>query len=249
LIGKILNSFFDAVRLLTVLPMPKSPEPPRPSLLYWFPLIGATIGIFLAVTHEVFFNIFPKTGVLTPILVIVLWLSITRGLHIDGLGDTFDALGAVADRNRRLEILRDPHVGTIGTAAVACVLIGKTMALSAIPLSARVAALISSAVCARWMAVIACALFPYARQEGLGAAFIGRARWHHVFLASAAALLFILIPRGTALSMIQTSFVIGMGLALISNRAFGGITGDVLGAIIELVECAGLFVFSNLMSR
>lgn len=245
----LFDSCFDAIRLLSILPAPGSNEPARPALMHWFPAVGILIGLILAGTDRWLLWISPKADWLSPILLVALWLILTRGLHIDGLADTFDALGAVGDRARRLDILRDPHIGAIGTAAVSIVVFAKIWALMSLTHHLRPAALVAAPLCARWLAVLACALFPYARKEGLGAAFIGQARWTHVASTGAVTIGTLVFAAGhVALPLFAAAAVTGFGIAFLANRAFGGITGDVLGAMIEVSECAGLFVFAIVAS-
>ncbi|OGH60296.1 MAG: cobalamin 5'-phosphate synthase [Candidatus Lindowbacteria bacterium RIFCSPLOWO2_12_FULL_62_27] len=241
----MIRSFLDAIRLLTILPLPAGRDPARPALLYWFPAAGLVVGLILAGMETGLTMAVESVniGILTPLIVVALWLVLTRGLHIDGVADTFDALGAVADRARRLEILRDPRVGPIGVAAVALILIAKVWSLAAIAQAARGLAVVCAAVTARWVVVIGCAMFPYARPEGLGTAFIGKAGWRHILWTTVftAGVLF-LSKSAIAIPMLVAALV-GIGIGGVAHRSFGGITGDVLGAIVEFAETAVLFVF------
>ena len=150
---------------------------------------------------------------------------------------------ASLNAQRRLEIMRDPHLGAFGAAALVFVLIGKISALSALDSDERVCAILISATLARMLAVAACAMFQYARLEGLGAAYIGRAGWPHavVSLAAPAALGFYF---HASMIPFAVSALAGLSVAFFSNRSLGGITGDVLGAVIEISECAALMAFA-----
>ena len=237
-----MKSCFDAFRLLTILPLPASGRPPGPAMLYWFPVVGAALGLVLAGVDPVMSR---YIGVMSPILLVALWLFLTRALHVDGLGDTFDAMASVADRARRLEILRDPHIGTVGASVVALVLIAKVAALSGTWGHARSMALLTAPAIARWPIVMACAIFPYARKEGLGAAFIGHAGWTHVGFTTGLALVsMVLVPLNMIPWILGSAVLAGLGTAFMANRSFGGITGDVLGAMVEIGECAVLMVWS-----
>lgn len=243
-----MKSLIDAARLLTVLPFPADERPLRPSLLSWFPIVGLGIGLGLAAAHAAIYplvsNRVSESGGLGALIVVLSWIVLTRGLHLDGVGDTFDAIGAIGDRARRLEILRDPHIGALGCAAVVMVLVSKVTILANLSKTQMMVALICAAVSARWMAVLACAFFRYAREEGLGVAFIGRATRTHVFWTSAVTLTILLLSEKLFMPVALAALGSGFLVAAASNRAFGGITGDVLGAVIETVECAVLFVFA-----
>ncbi|MBI4180181.1 adenosylcobinamide-GDP ribazoletransferase [bacterium] len=230
--------FFKAARLLTILPFPAGREPPRASILMYFPAVGLIVGLLLAALAWL---LGPLPASISALLIVAFWILITRGLHMDGVSDTADALFSVADRIRRLEIMRDPHAGPMGMMAVFLVILGKTLALWELAPDLRVPAVLLAAIYARWILVPACALFSYARSEGLGAAYIGKATFGHVAASTACAAGLAYAFGGTAaLLLIPLSILAGLGVGLAANRAFGGITGDVLGAMVEVTELAVL---------
>lgn len=241
---KFSNSLFDAIRLLTLLPVPRSDRPPRAALMVWFPAVGILIGLILTGADRMMGWISPRAVWISPLILSAMWIALTRGLHIDGLADTFDAVGKVGDRARRLEILRDPHVGAFGVVAIVFAIFSKIWMLMSVAQFSRPAALIAAAVCARWVVVPVCMAFPYARPEGLGAAFIGQATWRHVLLSGLITAAVLIGLECLSAPLLITVLICGFGIAWMANRSFGGITGDVLGAVIEVTECAVLAVFA-----
>jgi adenosylcobinamide-GDP ribazoletransferase len=109
------NSFFAALQFLTLFPWPKhadrSADEIGPGTVF-FPVIGLLLGLILVLVNSLL-ETFASPGLLSVVLVTILAL-LTRGLHLDGLGDTFDGLGAGGDRERVLRIMDDSHIGAFG---------------------------------------------------------------------------------------------------------------------------------------
>jgi adenosylcobinamide-GDP ribazoletransferase len=205
----------------------------------FFPLVGLVLGLLLtAAASAVGGRLAP--GV-TAVLLVALLAAATGGLHLDGLADVFDGVGGGrGDRARTLEIMRDSRVGAHGAAALALLLLAKTLALAQLIERRDLSAVLAFPAIARWAAAPAIALFPYARPEGLGRAFSGEAgAWQvagatliaaPIALASGARLL---LPAAAALMAVAL-------VALWLTRRLGGLTGDAYGAAIEMAEVAFL---------
>jgi adenosylcobinamide-GDP ribazoletransferase len=166
----------------------------------------------------------------------------TRAMHLDGLADTVDGLGASWDRARALEVMRRGDVGPMGAVALVVVLGLQAAALAALPSGLRGAATVALAVCAsRGALVLACRRgVPAARPDGLGrvvASSVGAAG------VAVGVLLLLGLAAGAALvagrpwwqgllaAVLATGVVVGLvGHAV---RRLGGISGDVLGAAVE----------------
>jgi cobalamin synthase len=116
-----------AIRTLTIIPIPGK-DPERKFLaLPWFPLIGAGIGL-LHVSGNYLFTLLPaKTPTLEAVFLCALNYIITGALHLDGLADTADAFGTLRTREKTLLILKDPHMGTFGVAALVFAILWRTL--------------------------------------------------------------------------------------------------------------------------
>jgi len=230
-----------AVAFLTRLPSPaaRASEEDVGRSLAFFPVVGLVLGAALATGTALGAGRLPDAVV--AVLLAALLALLTGGLHLDGVADTFDALGASgADRARRLEILRDSRIGAHGASALALVLLAKVAALEALVASGALATLVVFPAVARWAAALLLVRHPYARERGLGSAFRAHARPSDAALATAVALGATLWVGGGALVAALATLVLLAGFARLAVRRFGGLTGDVYGAAIELGEVAFL---------
>jgi len=241
-----LEAPFFAVRFLTLLPPLLSRRPPEAEDFgrsdAFFPVVGLALGALL-VGLDLLLQPFVPVAVLNVLLVAVLAL-LTGALHLDGVVDTFDGLFAGDSPQTRLAIMRDPRAGSYGVVAVVLVLALKLTALSALPPSARGAALLLAPCLGRWGIVLATYTFPYARPEGMGRAFKESIRLEHLIVAGAvssvAAGLFGGITGVAAWSVVGLAVMLGS--QAITLR-LGGLTGDSYGTICELTEAGVLVAF------
>ena len=230
-----------AVQFLTRLPTPRVPDF-RPEELaasaVWFPVVGAAVGAAVAGAVVAGALVDPWLGALAGLLV---WVWITGALHLDGLADLADALGAAhRDRQRALEVLRDPHVGAFGVVAIVLVLLAKLVLLALVAKhlappgaapAATVAALALVAAWARFGAVVWSQTLPplapgSAERFAWGAGRASLVAWGIALLVASA---WLLPPLAAA------PLAIGLWWVLLKRR-LGGMTGDCLGAGVEACE-------------
>jgi adenosylcobinamide-GDP ribazoletransferase len=204
-----------------------------------FPVIGAMIGLMQAGAALALPAAIPPA--LTGILVVTLSAALSGALHLDGLTDTFDGLGAQVSREDRLRIMRDPHVGAFGATALVLVLATKATAIATLADRHQLRALIVAAAVARSCPMGLARLFPAARTGGLGKTFADQVSNAHVAATGA---LVVFIAALSGMSRPWMACTIGVIAAVLTGtmayRQLGGITGDVLGASIELAETAAL---------
>src|SRR5512138_1019611 len=134
----------------------------------WYPFVGLVIGALTWLAWRGAALLFPQfvTGSIT----LVVWVALTGGLHLDGLADCCDGLFASVPSERRLEIMKDPHVGAFGTIGLVLILLLKAAALASLTSGAAFAILLAASL-ARWCILLA-GLFPLARTSGMGADFV-----------------------------------------------------------------------------
>jgi adenosylcobinamide-GDP ribazoletransferase len=204
-----------------------------------FPVVGAVIGLMQAGTALALPAAIPPA--LTGILVVTLSAALSGALHLDGLTDTFDGLGAQVSREQRLRIMRDPHVGAFGVTALVLVLAIKAAAIATLADRHQLRALIVAAAVARCWPVVLARLFPAARTGGLGKTLADDVSNAHVVAAGA-----LVVPIAALSGMSRpwmacaTGVIAAILTGAIAHRQLGGITGDVFGASIELAETAAL---------
>ena len=158
---KLFEGLLPAFTFLTTLPLGglgrESENAPPGKMFGFFPLVGLVIGMILGVVASITF--LPRD--LTAFLVLVAWVGVTGGLHLDGLADSCDGLFATVAPERRLEIMRDPRAGSWAVIGVGLILLGKWVALR----NVSPAMLLLPPVAGRWAMVLAVAMFPGARSK------------------------------------------------------------------------------------
>ncbi|MFH1476176.1 MAG: adenosylcobinamide-GDP ribazoletransferase [Verrucomicrobiota bacterium] len=245
----MLRGFITAMRTLTILPVPGKDAERIADALYYFPLVGALIGALVTLTIWLLGNVlaWPMGAGVAGV-----WVSawITRGLHLDGLSDTVDGFYGAPTRERRLEIMKDHHVGAFGVVAIVLVLLMKFAAFSQLAIYGQWAWIPVPFILARLIQVLLAVTLPYARNEGGTAeAFVKQAGASHFIVAGMGALVLCgLLIQLSALVLFVFTLIIGYLLAQWMKRAFGGVTGDLLGFSGELTECILLFAIAALMT-
>ena len=171
---------------------------------------------------------------------------LTRGLHLDGLADTVDALGSYRSGAGALEIMKKPDIGPFGVAAIALVLLLQTTALAGLTHRPWVAVPVALAA-GRLGVTLACRRgVPAARPDGLGALVAGTVPAPVAVTAAVAVAVGALwaVPgrpwQGPA--AVGAAVLVALLLVRHAVRRFGGITGDVLGACVEAATTVALLV-------
>jgi len=227
-----------ALGFLTRLPLPAVRDYQPAELaraLVWFPAAGLVVGAAVALAAALGAALDPWLGALAGV---VMWAWITSGLHLDGLADTADALGAAhRDPARFLAVLADPHVGSFGVIALVLQLAAKLVLLHwLLLLELPWLALVLIPAWARWSAAGWALLLPPLK-PGLGERLSNhgkRAGW----IAGGLALAAISAAAPLAFVALVPAFLWGLWMRL----KLGGQTGDILGAGIEWSESAALLL-------
>jgi len=239
------KALLGTLRLLTVLPLGSGPAtPPHGGL---FPVVGAIVGSFGVAAGAVASQLWGPE--LTGIAVILAWILVSGGLHLDGLADSCDALFSWQSRERKLEILRDSRIGVMGALGLLGVLALQLAALRGLGQGWWVGALLAP-VWGRWAAAYALALFPAARSEGMGAAVRAGSRPIHALTATAVALAAsaaLSAPWGALVpvALLPVTHAAARGMC----RSLGGLSGDSYGALVELGHTVTLLWFSALVEH
>jgi adenosylcobinamide-GDP ribazoletransferase len=200
---------------------------------FLFPLVGAGIGLAVSATALGLIEVLP--ALLAGLLAVAVELALTGALHVDGLADSADGLGGNS-RERSLTIMRDHTLGTYGACALALDLAAKATAIGALAeagvLWPTVAALAISR--AAPLPLGRCLSYPRSG-AGTGRLLAGRVGTASVLTGTALALLIAIAATGApGLALFACAAVTTAAVGLLSRRRLGGVTGDVMGAAIEL---------------
>jgi adenosylcobinamide-GDP ribazoletransferase len=198
------------------------------------PVVGALLGLVLAGLH-LGLRAAGSPELVAAGVTVAAGALLTRGLHLDGLADTVDALGSYRSGAAALEIMKKPDIGPFGVAALAVTVLIQAGALTA----AGPWAIVTAWAAGRLAITVACRRgVPSARPDGLGAMVASTVPLWAVAAGAAfvVALGLAAVPgrlwQGPA-AVVLALFAVVL-LLRHAVRRFGGITGDVLGAAVEL---------------
>lgn len=228
------SGFLAALQFLTRVPVPPGAYTLESSIV-WLPVVGLLLGALLAAA-DLGLRWLGLSALLNSTLLVLALLGLTGALHADGLMDTCDAVFSHATPERRLEIMRDPHVGAFGVVGLVGIVALKIAALDSLGGNARTGLLILAPTLGRWSIVLLATMFPYGRVAGLGAPLKAAATPAALALASVLPVLagVFLGPLGLAVGVVVVLAALGIGRWLL--RLLPGLTGDCYGAVCEVVE-------------
>lgn len=261
-----------AVSLLTAIPAGRVPPPDRRQVraaMAWAPVVGlmvAAVGAMVLLAARVAFTspihdlpgagTSVETATLASALAIAATALVSGGLHLDGFADTVDGWASRAPRDRTLEIMADARLGSLGAAALILVLV---IEIAALTLGVRAhhgtQSLVISVVSGRVAMLWGCTpRTPAARPTGLGAMAAGSVpRWTAIGWTAALIIAAAAFGRwdpeaGSSFAAVRaagavvTAVAAGSVIRRWAVRRFGGVTGDVLGAISEVATVAALLI-------
>jgi len=212
--------------------------------LPYFPLVGAVIGLLVTAIAWIVGGKFGwPLG--AGILCVASTSFITRGLHLDGLADVFDSLGA-GTIIRRLEIMKDPRIGSFGVVALTIVLVMKFVAIARLAGAGQYLLLAVPFVLSRAMQVHLIVTLPYARAEGgIGWSFVEGSTMYHFIISYVVALMLCFVFGNVIGVVVAVATCLCTSLLAQWMRSmFGGVTGDLVGMGSELVESIVLVTLS-----
>ncbi|MGZ8257453.1 MAG: adenosylcobinamide-GDP ribazoletransferase [Gallionella sp.] len=225
-----------AIQFLTRLPTPQLRNFDAAELTrcaHWFPLVGLLVGGFVAATLWLGSRVDPALGALLALLV---WVGITGALHLDGLADMSDALGAAhRDQARFLAVLADPHLGTFGVVTLVMQLLTKFVLLMLVAKSGHYWALVLIPAWARWGTLL-WARLP-SLKSGLGETF----GWQISTASIVVWGLLLLAFSSIAPALCALPLLVLVWRQFLLHR-LGGMTGDLLGAGVEVTESVALLL-------
>ena len=184
--------------------------------------------------------------------------ALTRGLHLDGLADTADGLGSGRPALEALEVMRRGDVGPFGVVTLVLALLAQVAALAQLVADGHgPPALVAAVVVSRMALPLACLRgIPAARTDGLGVSVAGSVSRPMavvaVLLGFALVGVAVLLPGGAreespvVIAAAAAGLLGGLAVGWRAVRRFGGVTGDVLGAVVEATFTTSLVLLSVL---
>ncbi len=245
----IINGFLIAFSMYSKIPVPKA-EWNRRNMKYalcFFPLVGLVAGALFVVWGEL--CLFAERGPgIVPFALAgpVIPIIITGGIHLDGFLDTADALHSYETREKKLEILKDPHAGAFAVIAAACYFLLYAAGLTLFRTRSQLVLAGLGFVISRALSGMSLVWFPAAKKEGTLYSFASAAgrRTVRVVLAVILALCFasaVLIQPVAGACMALAAMWIWTYYYYMSVRQFGGITGDLAGFFLCLCELSSVW--------
>ncbi len=236
--------------------------------MFWFPIVGLLIGAMLTFVYIPTARFFPH--LVADAIILIIYIVMTGGLHLDGFADTCDGIFGGNTRERRLDIMRDSQIGSYGTLCLICTVGLKYACLVSIdPQAVAGLSFISDYktindlnpvylyacekgkvllfMCAigRWSQVLGAALSSYARDEGgTGKIIIDNIKMRHALFSSfvPGILIFLFCGIQGIFIFFIVSFAVVFFVSYIKKK-IGGMTGDTLGALNEVGELIVLLFF------
>ncbi|WP_298848808.1 adenosylcobinamide-GDP ribazoletransferase [uncultured Ruegeria sp.] len=235
-----------ALVLLTRLPVPRLPEPvfARQAQAAWaFPVVGLVVGGVACLVGWLAMVINLPLFVAATLLVATL-IMMTGAMHEDGLADTFDGFWGGFTPERRLEIMKDSHIGTYGVLALMISQVLRVSAVAALLATGSIWAILAACVFSRALMPVLMASLPRARKSGLSHS-VGTPGTISVGVSVGMAILIAVFLCGSpAVGAIIFATLIIVVLAAVARKKIGGQTGDILGASQQLAEIAFLLALS-----
>ena len=207
----------------------------------FFPFVGLIIGFILYYTSIILVK-FSKNNLINALIVIVIELMVVGIIHIDGLCDTFDGLFSYREKEKMLEIMKDSRIGTNGAIILVLYFIAKILFISEI-FSINLKYLIIYPVLARLATPVNAAFSDYARKNGMSNFIISQnSAFEGIFSIILAAALSFLIFSFKGFELFLGAFLFIIFFMQFVKKKIDGVTGDTMGAALELTAIFVLFL-------
>ncbi|NOZ82801.1 MAG: adenosylcobinamide-GDP ribazoletransferase [Euryarchaeota archaeon] len=205
-----------------------------------FPLVGALVGLIAAAAAFVALLFLPKS--IAAAVALAALLAVTGANHFDGLVDVADALMVRGSREAKLRVMHEPSAGSAGVAAGVLVLLMSYLALYEAP--AMLSVLVVAEASAKFGMLLTCFSARRASHGGIGSAFVDafRGNWRRLGMSFACYLPFLVVAWWSAPAVLLLTLFLALAAAELAERWFGGVSGDVLGAVNELVRLGVMLV-------
>lgn len=260
-----MKNLAKAISFLTIIPTGKrtmKDDDKVSDIIVRFPMVGAILALFAIIPMLIDNYVISSSPtnwafqIMLGLICVGIVAFLTRGLHLDGLADTFDAIGGNQNKEKSLTIMKDSNIGAFGVIILIITLLIKASAIASVPsFSFKVCGIVLALVLSRWGLVINLFFAKPAKKEGLGNIFFDQLSTNNFKVASIipiALAMFIGYQAGVILFVSIFIFVFLWNKRI--NKTLGGQTGDTCGAITELIEtyfllCWTVVYNSNIMQE
>lgn len=229
---------------LTIIPTGSSDLKTIARYMYLFPIIGIAIGLMIGSAG------YGLSLFLEPLVV---GLLVTAGLvlitgvhHTDGLSDFADGLMIRGTKERKLQVMRDPSVGSAGIVAIVLYVVGAVIALSAMKGFELFYAILVGEIVAKFSMVLVASMGPSA-WEGSNSSFVDSMKDRKKLVIAAAITVgsIAVFQNNVGFLALGIGIILSLVIVCISRRSFGGISGDIMGATNEITRLSSLLVFAS----
>ena len=238
-----MRNFFSAVQFITILPWGRTEKFDPQGMIPYFPIVGFTLGVLTALFDFVAVSFWGKS--VASLLDVIFLLILTGAFHVDGLGDSADGLLGQRPKDKILEIMKDSRLGTMGLVAIVAGLSMKWAGIAGLD-DNRALLLIIIPSLARGGMLFGIRYLPYGRPEGgTGIDFFKHNLKPSGFWGLSLPLLLAVFLGWQFIWLAVCYASITAGLILYYKNRLGCITGDMLGAMTEIIE-AGMFLLISI---
>ena len=238
-----MRNFISALQFITILPVGKAAHFDPPKMIPYFPVVGLALGLLAGVFDQTAGHLWSRP--VASVLDVIFLILLTGAFHLDGLGDAADGLLGQRSHERTLAIMKDSRLGTMGLVAIVCALSLKWAGICGLS-DHRVLWLILIPAYARGGMLFGMRLLTYGRPDGgTGLEFFKKKLGISAFWGLAVLPVFSIFLGWKALVLNIGFGIITAGTIWYYKKRLGCITGDMLGAMTEILE-AGLFLLASI---
>lgn len=242
-----MRGLLGAAQFLTRVPIRLSAAPDLAASVPWFPVVGAVIGAAIGGTAAGLMELVPAAVAAS--VAVLLGIILTGAFHEDGLADTADAMGGWTPERRR-EILKDSRHGSYGVAAMCGTIVLRIVCIASLGPAAAFGGIVAAHTLGRGAAVAVMGTAPPVPVDGLGADYTRSLSSGRAIIGVVGALAIGAIAVGWWIAPLVGGVTVGaIIVSMIATRAFGGVSGDILGAVEQVGECVALVIVSGLAIR
>ena len=198
------------------------------------PFVGIVLGLILYLVSFLTFWLDPEVSA---VVLLMTYIFMTGGLHLDGLADTCDGVFSGRDRERMLEIMKDSRIGSFGVLAMLFFFIFYAVMYQFLPREA----LLILPVIGKSAPLISASLADYARPSGMGQLLVDNIKTPEV---AAAVALPLVLAVGMGVGYIIAAVVAELSVVALTKwlkKKLGGITGDTHGMVCEVSQMVFAF--------